>query len=97
MEKLPTKDTENETCHLLKEDKVARWLNVSTRTLQNWRWRGGGPEFIKLRHGVRYEPAAVEAWISARTRGSTSAPDSGGSCNVLDQCDPLEIRGGKRS
>ncbi len=75
---------------------MARWLNVSNRTLQNWRWRGGGPEFIKLGNCVRYDSAAVAIWIAAGSRSSTSAPAGGGSCNVLNQSDPFEFRGGDR-
>jgi len=33
---------------LLKEEDAANFLGVSVRTLQGWRFKGGGPKFIKM-------------------------------------------------
>ena len=35
---------------------------------------GGGPSFIKLGGGVRYEAAELERWLKTRSRQSTSDP-----------------------
>ena len=59
---------------LLNEYATAEFLGVSVRTLQAWRYRGGGPDFMKLGNAVRYSPSAVEAWAGERTRASTSDP-----------------------
>lgn len=57
------------TTELLAPEQVAEMLQVSTGTLENWRYRGEGPPFVKLgskrRSPVRYERKAVEDWIYA--------------------------------
>jgi hypothetical protein len=59
----------------LTEKDAAEVLNVSPRTLQQWRVKGGGPPFQKLgATAVRYDPDALAAWLSAQTRTSTSKP-----------------------
>lgn len=55
---------------LLDEREVAKALRIALNTLRNWRWRGGGPRFVKLgKRAVRYRRADVDAFIEA---GSTS-------------------------
>ncbi|MBX3026967.1 helix-turn-helix domain-containing protein [bacterium] len=61
---------------MMRESEVAALLGVSRRTLQGWRWRGGGPPYVRIGGAVRYEPAEVRAWLDAQRRTSTS--DSGG-------------------
>lgn len=57
----------------LTEMEVANLLSVSPRTLQQWRSRGEGPPFLKLGHrSVRYDEAAVEAWVESRCRLNTA-------------------------
>jgi hypothetical protein len=60
------------------EKQEAARLRVSTRTLQAWRYRGGGPPYLKLGSGswgaIRYDPADVDAWLEECTRTSTSDP-----------------------
>lgn len=56
------------------EKQEAQRLNVSVRTLQAWRYKGGGPSFIKVKSAVRYNPATTDAWLVERTRASTSDP-----------------------
>jgi excisionase family DNA binding protein len=58
----------------LTEIEAAEILNVSPRTLQQWRVKGGGPPFLKLGSAVRYDPDALEAWTQTRTRTNTSDP-----------------------
>lgn len=58
------------------ERELAVALGISRRTLQGWRWRGGGPPFRRLGGAVRYDPAEVRAWLDAQRRTSTS--DTGG-------------------
>lgn len=61
---------------LLTEKQAAARLNVQPKTLQNWRWRGEGPQFVKLAGGklVRYRVRDLEAFIDAGLRRSTSDP-----------------------
>lgn len=57
---------------LLTTQNAAERLGLSPRTLEALRVRGGGPSYLKLGRLVRYEPAALEAWIDARRLVSTS-------------------------
>lgn len=58
---------------LLTERQAAAILDLSHRTLQAWRVRGGGPQFIKLGSNVRYRPADLDAWLAENTRANTAA------------------------
>lgn len=60
---------------LLSEIAAAEALDVSPRTLQAWRARGGGPPFIRVSaRCVRYRPDDIRRWIAERLRTSTSEP-----------------------
>jgi len=60
---------------LLTTAEAASVLRLSARTLEDMRWRGGGPPYLRLsRNAVRYSHAAVMEWAEARTRLSTSHP-----------------------
>lgn len=60
---------------LLTETQTAEVLNVSIRTLQAWRLRGGGPRFVRLSgRAIRYRNSDLAAYIEARTVVSTSDP-----------------------
>lgn len=60
--------------HLRTEQQEAERLNVSVRTLQAWRYKGGGPPFFRLGTAIRYDPAAVDSWLEDQIRSSTSDP-----------------------
>ena len=49
---------------VLKERDAAKFLGVSVKTLQSWRWRKKGPEYLKYgdigSSAVRYEISALE-------------------------------------
>jgi predicted DNA-binding transcriptional regulator AlpA len=55
---------------LLTTEQLAEYLgDISTRTLEDWRRQGLGPDFITLSAKmVRYRPEAVDAWLDSRTR-----------------------------
>jgi len=57
---------------LLTERDVSSEYDFSPKTLQGWRLRGGGPEYVKCGRSVRYRREAVERWLDDRTRKSTS-------------------------
>lgn len=58
---------------LMNEQEAAGFLGYSVRALQNWRVRGGGPDFIKVSsRSIRYRRRDLIAWYSARIRSSTS-------------------------
>ena len=56
----------------LNEAQAANFLNLSIRTLQAWRVRGGGPVFCRLGRCVRYRQRDLEAFLGARVCASTS-------------------------
>ena len=63
------------------EETAARILGVSPRSLQTWRWRGGGPPFIRLggktRGPVRYTHSDLQNYLDERRRTSTSDQGDG--------------------
>ncbi|MFK0692477.1 helix-turn-helix transcriptional regulator [Mesorhizobium sp. IMUNJ 23033] len=58
---------------MLRTEHVARITGLSASTLTKLRLTGGGPHYIKLGRTVVYDPADIEAWLSANRRSSTSA------------------------
>ena len=59
---------------LLTTTEVADELGVPARTLDQWRYLGRGPAYIKVGHHVRYERADVDAWkLGQRVAPSTKA------------------------
>lgn len=62
---------------LLNEVQTARRLQLSPKTLRNWRVVGTGPKFLKLGRAVRYCDADLLAWIAKGSRQSTSDKGEG--------------------
>ena len=42
---------------------VAGYLGVPLTTLYQWRYLGTGPSAYRVGRHLRYEPAAVQAWL----------------------------------
>jgi predicted DNA-binding transcriptional regulator AlpA len=59
---------------LIDEAEAARFLAFSVRSLQGWRYRGGGPRFVKIGRTVRYRRRDLQAWAEAQIRVSTADP-----------------------
>ena len=58
---------------LMDEKQAAALLNVSIKSLQAWRSRGGGPKFLKIgRLLVRYRLEDLQAFVVSALRSSTS-------------------------
>ena len=45
---------------------VADYLTVPIATLYQWRYLGTGPTAYRVGRHLRYEPAAVQAWLDQR-------------------------------
>ena len=43
---------------------VAAYLGIPAGTLYQWRHRGMGPPGVRLGKHLRYQPAAVRAWVA---------------------------------
>ncbi|WP_377509682.1 helix-turn-helix transcriptional regulator [Octadecabacter sp. R77987] len=68
-----TEHTTQITSTLVDEREAASILCYSVRALQNWRHRGGGPDFVKVSsRSVRYRRDDLEKWIAARTVSNTA-------------------------
>lgn len=55
--------------HLNQIDLSRRW-GVSPRTLEQWRWKGIGPPYLKIGGRVLYRLDDIEAYEAAQIRGS---------------------------
>ncbi len=69
---VPRQLAADSAANLLTESEVAQILRTSTRALQAWRVRGGGPPFVRVGRLVRYSNGALNDWLSGQTRRSTS-------------------------
>lgn len=59
---------------LLTPAQVGEILAVSERTLERWRMTGEGPVYVALsRKVVRYDPAAIAAFVEGKRRMNTAA------------------------
>jgi hypothetical protein len=56
--------------HLDEKHLAERWL-ISPRTLEQWRWQGRGPRYLKIGGRVVYRLADIEAFESARVHSNT--------------------------
>ncbi|TIM23114.1 MAG: helix-turn-helix domain-containing protein [Mesorhizobium sp.] len=61
---------------LLTTSQAARFLKLSVKTLNNWRWSGAGPAYKKIGSSVVYDFGDLKSFVAARSRTSTS--DKGG-------------------
>ena len=58
---------------LIDEKDAAAFLGYSVRALQNWRVRGGGPNFVRVsKRSVRYRRKDLIEWTDDNTVSSTS-------------------------
>ncbi len=62
---------------MLTTTQAAGVLGLSPRTLEQLRVKGGGPGYFALgKRAIRYRRHALEIWLNARRRKSTSDPGS---------------------
>jgi DNA-binding transcriptional MerR regulator len=45
---------------------VAAFFQVSVRTVESWRTKGGGPKFFRVEGQVRYRLEDLEAYVADR-------------------------------
>ncbi len=59
--------------HLDQNGLAERWL-ISPRTLEQWRWQGRGPQFLKIGGRVVYRLSDIEAFEAASLHANTIGP-----------------------
>ena len=59
--------------NLTQNELAARW-KCSPRTLEQWRWRGIGPRFLKIGGKVIYPEAEVETYEAEHLHQNTAGP-----------------------
>ena len=52
---------------------AADYLQVSIRTLEDWRRKGGGPVYCKIGKCVRYLPTDLDKFLEAGRHTSTGS------------------------
>ncbi|MEU8656280.1 helix-turn-helix transcriptional regulator [Actinoplanes philippinensis] len=55
---------------LAKPVEVATYIGKPPRTLEQWRYLGVGPKFVKVGRDVRYRWADVDAWLEAQSQAA---------------------------
>jgi hypothetical protein len=58
-----------------------RWL-ISPRTLEQWRWQGRGPRYLKIGGRVVYRLSDVEVFEAASVHANTVSPLDDGHGNA---------------
>ena len=61
----------DEAPDLMKGHELAKEWQLAPKTLDNWRYRGEGPPFVKLNGAVRYSRKACAQWLAERECAST--------------------------
>ena len=56
------------------ERAIAKILGISARNLQQLRLEGRGPDYVQItKRRIGYTMEAIQAWLAARTKRSTSS------------------------
>ncbi len=60
---------------LINEAEAAKFLNLTARTIQGYRYKGGGPRYVRISpRCVKYRRIDCRDWVEVRMRTSTSDP-----------------------
>jgi len=59
---------------MLTQDELAKRWQISPRTLEQWRWLGRGPKFLKVGARVLYRPTDIENYEASQICQNTSGP-----------------------
>ena len=63
---LPMDTSQISLLPLLCEERAARFLSISKRTLQAWRVAGTGPLFIRMGRAIRYCQTDLVEWMNSK-------------------------------
>ncbi|WP_270486903.1 helix-turn-helix domain-containing protein [Gordonia jacobaea] len=72
----PTAPTvpETELAELMTSDELAEYLSVSRDTVDVWRQRGGGPQWVRAGRHIRYRRRDVVAWLDSTLSQGPAKP-----------------------
>jgi excisionase family DNA binding protein len=62
---------------LLTTRQAAELLQLQESTLEQWRWQGKGPMFVKLGRAVRYRRSDLDSFTASNVFTSTTAAQAG--------------------
>jgi excisionase family DNA binding protein len=57
---------------VLTTTEAAAYLSIQPTTLEQWRWNGKSPRFVKIGRSVRYRVADLDAFLAERVFTSTT-------------------------
>lgn len=57
---------------LLTTPEAATYLNLKPATLEQWRWNGRGPRFVKIGRSCRYRQTDLDDFLDERVFCSTT-------------------------
>lgn len=60
---------------LLNTKEAAAYLGLKPGTLEQWRWNGRGPRFVKLGRSAKYRMTELIEFCDCRLRTSTMASE----------------------
>lgn len=60
----------------LTQEQLAKRWHMSPRTLEQWRWLGKGPRFLKIGARVLYDEEVVEGYEATQVCQNTNGPIS---------------------
>ena len=62
---------------LISIEELSEYLNVPTRTLQDWRLAGRGPRAVHVGRQLRYFVADVQEWLQSQREDVTGRSPEG--------------------
>lgn len=57
---------------VLTTSEAAAYLSIQPTTLEQWRWNGKSPRFVKIGRSVRYRITDLDAFLAERVYTSTT-------------------------
>jgi predicted DNA-binding transcriptional regulator AlpA len=57
---------------VMDQKETAQLIGMTQRYLEGLRYRGGGPQYLKLGNRVAYRLEDVQTWLAGQRRTSTS-------------------------
>ncbi|WP_439098552.1 helix-turn-helix transcriptional regulator [Amycolatopsis vastitatis] len=54
-------------------DDLGTFLGIPVKTLRDWRFKGYGPQWLRLGKHVRYDPETVRQWIDSLNASTEAA------------------------